>query len=415
MAANENEGLSSKPKRGILHLDNNDAALPENKLLSQQMANLTSRLDKMQLSSVQAKVASVICEYCKEGHESNECPTLLSDNPPQQVHVNGVWYDQRPPPQNVPRNQNFPSGNNNFQRRVQGTGLDFKSNNYLQPPPVQPKEPSDLEKLVGQMAQHSNAFMEETQENTRNTQASIRNLENQIGQLAKQMADRTQGTFPSNTVTNPKEDCMAITTRNGKVVAAPEKPNTNVEADEKLKAVKEPEKEVLIPSDVEKPVQKERFKKDAQKQHYARFLDIFKKLHINIPFAEALASMLNYAKFIKDLLSRKHKLQECQTVALTEKCSAIIQKKFPRKRRDPGSFYIPIVIGNKNVGKTLCDLRASINLMPLSVYKSLGTSELKPTKIFLQLADRSLRKPSDFVVLDMEEGTEMPLLLVLRI
>ncbi|XP_061352477.1 uncharacterized protein LOC133297370 [Gastrolobium bilobum] len=208
------------------------------------------------------------------------------------------------------------------------------------------------------------------------------------------MADRTPGTFPSNTVTNPKEDCMAITTRSGKVVAAPEKSNTNVEADKKLKTVEEPEKEVVIPSDVEKPVQKgkeeelpiiaekkkfelnpeyvkamapypERFKKDAQKHQYARFLDIFKKLH----------------------------------------------KKFPRKHRDPGSFNIPIVIGNKNVGKALCDLGESINLMPLSVYKSLGTSELKPTKISLQLADKPLRKPSDFVVLDMEEGTEMPLLL----
>ncbi|XP_061345940.1 uncharacterized protein LOC133310510 [Gastrolobium bilobum] len=122
MAANGNEGLSSKPKRGILQLEGNDVVLAENKLLSQQMDN----------------------------HESNKCPSLLSSDPPQQVHVNGIWYDQRPPPQNIPRNQNFPSENNNFQRRVQGTGLDFKSNNYLQPPPVQSKEPPDLEKLVGQ-------------------------------------------------------------------------------------------------------------------------------------------------------------------------------------------------------------------------------------------------------------------------
>ncbi|XP_061349315.1 uncharacterized protein LOC133294627 [Gastrolobium bilobum] len=414
MAANENEGLTAKPKRGIIHLDNNDAVLAENKLLSQQKANLTSRLDKMQLSSVQAQAASVVCEYCKDNHESNECPSLLSADPSQQVHVNGVWYDQRPPPQNVPRNQNFPSGNNNFQRRVQGTDLDFKSNNYLQPPPVQPMEPSDLEKLVGQMAQHSNAFMEETRANTRNTQASIRNLENQIGQIAKQMAKRAP---------------------------APTKPNTNVEANEK---VKEPEKEVVIPSDVEKPVQKgkeeelpiiaekkkfelnpeyvramapypERFKKDAQKQQYARFLDIFKKLHVNIPFIKALANMPNYAKFMKDLLSRKHKLQECQTVTLTEEWR----------------FNIPIAIGDTDVGKALCDLGASINLMPLSVYKSLGISELKPTKVSLQLADKSFRKPSgiiedvlvkvdkfifpaDFMVLDMKGGTEMPLSLELK-
>ncbi|XP_061337767.1 uncharacterized protein LOC133284710, partial [Gastrolobium bilobum] len=229
MAANENQGLSAKPKRGILQLEGNGVVLAENSLLSQQVANLTSRLEKMQLAGVQTKVVAIVCEYCQDNHESNECPTLLSSDPPQQVHVNGVWYDQRPQPHNIPRTQNYPSGGNNFRRRVQGTGLDFKSNNYLQPPPIPAKEPSELEKLVGQMAQHSNAFMEETRANTKNTQASIRNLENQIGQLAKQMADRTP---------------------------APEKPSKNVEANEKLKAVEEPEKEVVIPSDVETPLQK---------------------------------------------------------------------------------------------------------------------------------------------------------------
>ncbi|XP_061343724.1 uncharacterized protein LOC133289737 [Gastrolobium bilobum] len=349
MATNENEGLSSKPKRGILQLEGNDVVLAANKLLSQQMATLTERLDKKQLSNVQTKVAAVVSEYCKDNHESNECPSLLSSDPPQQMHVNGIWYDQRPLPQNIPRNQNFPSGSN-FQRRVQGT---------------------------------------ETRANTKNTNASIRNLENQISQLAKQIADRTPGTFPSNTITNPKEDCTAITTRSGKVVAAPEKPNINVGAEEKFKEVKEPEKEVVIPFTVEKPFQKgeeeeqmivaekkkfvlsseyvramapypEIFKKDAQKQQYARFLNIFKKLHVNIAFVEAL-------------------------------------KKFPPKLRDAESFNIPIAIGNINVGKALCDLGASINLMPLSVYKSLGISELKPTMVSLQLADKSLRKSNGII------------------
>ncbi|XP_061345090.1 uncharacterized protein LOC133290943 [Gastrolobium bilobum] len=138
--------------------------------------------------------------------------------------------------------------------------------------------------------------------------------------------------------------------------------------------------------------------------------------------------MPNYAKFMKDLLSRKHMLQDCETVALTEECSAIIQKKFPQKFRDPGSFNIPIAIGNTNVGRVLCDLVASINLMSLSVCKSLGITELKPTMVSLQLADHSLRRPNgviedvlvkvdkfifpaDFFVLDMEEESAIPFLL----
>ncbi|XP_061376207.1 uncharacterized protein LOC133318231 [Gastrolobium bilobum] len=138
--------------------------------------------------------------------------------------------------------------------------------------------------------------------------------------------------------------------------------------------------------------------------------------------------MPNYAKFMKELLSRKHKLQECETVALTEECNAIIQKKFPPKLQDPGSFNISIAIGNIDVGRALCDLGASINLMPLSMMKTLRISELKPTTLSLQLADKTLRRPNrviedvlvkvdkfifpaDFVVLDMDEGGEMPLLL----
>ncbi|XP_061376347.1 uncharacterized protein LOC133318377 [Gastrolobium bilobum] len=131
---------------------------------------------------------------------------------------------------------------------------------------------------------------------------------------------------------------------------------------------------------------------------------------------------------MKDLLSKKCRLKECETVALTKECSAIIQKKPPPKLKDPGSFSIPIEIGNIEVGKALCDLGASINLMPLSMCRALGIKELKPTTVSLQLADRSIRRPDGviedvlvkidkfifpayFVVLNMEEDTEIPLLL----
>ncbi|XP_061366902.1 uncharacterized protein LOC133310038, partial [Gastrolobium bilobum] len=130
----------------------------------------------------------------------------------------------------------------------------------------------------------------------------------------------------------------------------------------------------------------------------------------------------------KQQYARKHKLRDCEIVALTEECSAIIQKKLPPKFQDLGSFNIPITIGNTNVGRELCDLGASINLIPLSICKALGISELKPTMVSLQLADRSTRRPSgiigdvlvkvdkfiflaDFIVLDMEAESEIPLLL----
>ena len=93
---------------------------------------------------------------------------------------------------------------------------------------------------------------------------------------------------------------------------------------------------------------------------------------------------------MKDLLSKKRKLQEDETIMLTAECSAIIKPKLPPKLKDPGSFVIPCEIGNIMVSKALCDLGARINLMPLSTFKRLGIGEVKPTMITLQLADRSV-------------------------
>ena len=151
-------------------------------------------------------------------------------------------------------------------------------------------------------------------------------------------------------------------------------------------------------------------------------------MHINIPFAEALEQMSSYAKFMKAILSRKLKLEELETVALTEECSAILQQKLPPKLKDPGSFTIPCTIGNLSFNKCLCDLGASINLMPLSVFMQLGLPEPKPTTMSLQLADRSVTYPrgivedvlvrvdklifpADFVILDFEEDKKIPIIL----
>ncbi|XP_075473918.1 uncharacterized protein LOC142504967 [Primulina tabacum] len=160
---------------------------------------------------------------------------------------------------------------------------------------------------------------------------------------------------------------------------------------------------------------------------FAKFLDIFKKIHINIPFADALEQMPNYAKFIKDVMSKKRKLQEYETVKLTEECSVIRQKKLPQKLKDPGSFTIPFFIGGSKCSRTLCDLRASINLMSFSFYMELEIGEVKPTTITLQLADRSLTYPrgivedvlvkvdkfifpADFVILDIKDDRNTPLI-----
>ena len=110
----------------------------------------------------------------------------------------------------------------------------------------------------------------------------------------------------------------------------------------------------------------QRLRKSNLDKQFSKILEVFKKLHINIPFAEALEQMPSYVKFMKDILSKKRKLGDYEMVALSEECSAVLQKKLPPKLRDPGSFTIPCTIESIEEMKALCDLGASINLMPLS-------------------------------------------------
>ena len=91
---------------------------------------------------------------------------------------------------------------------------------------------------------------------------------------------------------------------------------------------------------------------------------MFKKIEINILFVDALAQMPNYVKFMNEIMRNKKKLEEYWTVNLSENYSSIIQRKLPEKLKDPSSFTIPYIIGEHTFSKELCDLGASINLMP---------------------------------------------------
>ena len=113
---------------------------------------------------------------------------------------------------------------------------------------------------------------------------------------------------------------------------------------------------------------------------------------------------------------------------LNEDCSAILHNKLPPKLKNPGSITIPCTIENSYFEKALCDLGASINLMPLSLLRTLGLGEPKPTSVSLQLVDKFIKYlceiiedvlvkvdklyfPADFIVLDMDEDREVPLIL----
>ncbi|XP_070036438.1 uncharacterized protein [Nicotiana tomentosiformis] len=106
-----------------------------------------------------------------------------------------------------------------------------------------------------------------------------------------------------------------------------------------------------------------------------------------------------YAKFLKEILTKKRKVEETSVVKLTEHCSAILQNKPPQNCGDPESFTIPCSLGTLNFDKSLCDFGASINLTPLSIYKKLENEigEIRSVPISLQLADQTTLIPEGIV------------------
>ena len=186
-------------------------------------------------------------------------------------------------------------------------------------------------------------------------------------------------------------------------------------------------KEKISTPNVEVPFP-QRLQRARVDEQFSKFLEIFKKVEISLPFTEVVAQMPLYAKFLKDILSKKRKFAAEGVVNLIAICSAVIQRSKPEKMKDPGSFTIPCTIGKVEFKEALVDSSASINLMPLSVVQRLSLGELTPTSVTLQMADRTMEKPEgvledvpvkvgqfvfpvDFIILNMEEDSQAPLFL----
>ncbi|XP_028193180.1 uncharacterized protein LOC114378753 [Glycine soja] len=103
--------------------------------------------------------------------------------------------------------------------------------------------------------------------------------------------------------------------------------------------------------------------------------------------------MTLYSKFLKDLLTKKGKYIHSDNIMVEGNCSAVIQRILPPKYKGPGSVTIPYSIGTMSIGKALIDLGASINLMPLSMCRRIGELEIMPTRMTLQLENRSITRP----------------------
>ncbi|GJY69204.1 reverse transcriptase domain-containing protein [Tanacetum coccineum] len=232
-----------------------------------------------------------------------------------------------------------------------------------------------------------------------------------------------------------REDLKGITTRSGVAYKGPTIPTTSSSPPKVVERETEVTKDTVPPTnnggteDVQPSVvQVETHVAIPEPVEAPKFYQIFQYLHFDISFADALILMPKFASTLKSLLSNKEKLFELARTPLNEHCSAVLLKKLPEKLGDPGKFLIPCDFPGMDVCLALADLGASINLMPLSVWKKLSLPELTPTCMTLKLADRLISQPigvaedvfikvgkfhfpADFVVVDFDADPRVPLIL----
>ncbi|GKC40781.1 reverse transcriptase domain-containing protein [Tanacetum coccineum] len=236
--------------------------------------------------------------------------------------------------------------------------------------------------------------------------------------LADKKFGRPSGSLPSNTQPNLKghnskayqppqshnEHMNVIFTRSGKSYNSPVNLNdqqTNFETPIDEEPTPQPKtqnpkpvKETPLPKPYKPKIPyPQRLRKEKMEAQYGKFLNVIRAVRIKVPLIDVLAGMPNYGKFIKELISNKHKIKQMSAAFLSDKSSAMIQNKVPPKLEDPKSFLIPCNFNKTFSCNALTDIEASINLIPYSLYAKLSLKSLKPTKISLRLTDRSFQYP----------------------
>ncbi|XP_022843463.1 uncharacterized protein LOC111367018 [Olea europaea var. sylvestris] len=204
-----------------------------------------------------------------------------------------------------------------------------------------------------------------------------------LSEIAAALANRAQGTLSSDTEKNPKEHVLAVEAMNYATIETPSiKPATPIRA-------------YMLPIPFPQRLQRQPKNEQNNKldKQFKKFLNTLGQLHFNIPFIDAILQISNYAKFLKEMLTKKRKLPEHETIALSEECIAISSTR-----------SLP-----------------NLKIQGVSLYLKLGLGDPNAASIILQLADRSLKHPYeivedilikagefifpvDFIILDVEEA-----------
>ncbi|GJV52585.1 reverse transcriptase domain-containing protein [Tanacetum coccineum] len=444
---NDSRAITNAPSSTSSPFDNSFeiqqlAALLEDKMnirMNRLEKAISERTLRTLLPSKQARMFAVTCG---SNHNFNNCPLTRNDFPVfqdniqqfQQTAAVGNFVQRNPP--NL-ANQMRPLGLIN---RIYAKANDANMNN--------------LQMKLDNFQRNQNDF-QRVYSDSQKKQDDFQKMMLSFMQSYHTNQPSSSSSLPSNTIPNPRNEAKAITTRSGVSYDGPPIPPPVVEKESEVtKDTELPSTEDIQPPPLvqeqtkdKEPIEEPSFVANKAKPNLpypsrlnkqkirekddilaSKFMEIFRNLHFELSFADALIHMPKFAPMFKKMLNNKDKLIELTKTPLNENCSAVVLKKLPEKLGDPGRFLIPCDFSEFDSYLALADLGASINLMPLSIWKKLQLSGLTETKMVLELADRTISKPTgvaenvfvkvgkfyfpaDFVVLDFIADPRVPLIL----
>nr|XP_034903990.1 uncharacterized protein LOC118041005 [Populus alba] len=455
LAENTKQWETSRPlhveSRNTISHSSGKFQLKETDDLNARLASLARKVESLEIKKVhvmseQQEESCVVCE--SKGHRTTECPTIpafkevLYGQTSDSSNVRKPFSNQVGNPYSEtynPRWRNHP----NFGWRNEGSSVP----QTFQPPPqpfhapthntYQPPHKRSLEDTLQQFMQTQGGINNQAYKFQDQTNRTLDDIRSQLTKLTQSLSIQEKGKIPAQPMPNPRgqvhmsesslseplnhEQVQAITTlRSGKII------DKAIGFGIPKGIVEEKSRES------EEGIKTQRLGKPKHDLMNSEIYELFKQVKVNIPLLDAIKQVPSYAKFLKDLCTVKRRLNVKERAFLTEHASAIIQFKTPPKYKDPGCPTISCIIGSHKIDQALLDLGASVNFIPYTVYEQLGLGEIKPTRITLQLADRSIKIPRgivedvlvqvdkfyfpvDFVVLDTApiQGSNAPIPVIL--
>nr|GEW63861.1 reverse transcriptase domain-containing protein [Tanacetum cinerariifolium] len=341
--------------------------------LANQILNLVEIVNKQVITPATVKAVEKSCVICGGAHAYYDC--IATDSNQSSVCAATGTYNQ--------------------------VSLPNRASNQMAPPGF----------ALTQINVLKGDFNKQEENLRRNLNNDMRSI---LGSLFQNQAS-TSGTLPSNTIPNPKGEMKAVTTRSGLAYEGPSIPTNS-----------SPEK--VVEQEIKEIMDKKQPNCQGSIAHIQPLVVPTPILEPDVPKTQPKPNIPYPSRLNDQKLREKLQIKWRTKVPLNENCSAMLLKKLPKKLGDPGKFLIPCDFLRMDVCHALADLGASINLMPLSRWKKLSLPELTPTRMTLELADRSITRPKgvtedvfvkvgkfhfpiDFVVVDFEADPRVPLIL----